>query len=52
MKTKDEILSTMAGTTIVELIETLKADGMNSDEATLYAEVLFDEFHGKIERVT
>lgn len=52
MKTKNELLANMSSTSMVELIETLKADGLASQDANLYAEVLYDQFYDKIGKVS
>jgi len=52
MNNKDELLANMVGTSMVELIETLKADGLASQDANLYAEVLYDQFYDKIDEVS
>jgi len=48
----NDLLANMAGTSIVELIETLKTTGLDAQEANLYAEVLYDQFYDKIDKVS
>ena len=48
----NDLLANMAGTSILDLVETLKSDGLASQEANLYAEVLYDQFYDKIDEVS